>query len=200
MFVNLQRTILFNLNFMLLIVLVKSRVTNEVLVQGVVGQDCLYAFPTLWLQPYPLAKSCFSTNAVINTDNNNSIQSILHAILGHFNAHVMKLMFQPYSIPFPNNVVSFLCRVILAKFTELLISYCLQVSTWTYPSPIGYLLMAFHIMQLLLTLFPNLPRFILRKSLISLLFFINSSLWMNFNSASFKKHSNWLGWQVQTLA
>jgi len=92
------------------------------------------------------------------------------------------LMFQPYTIPFSNKVVSFFIELYWQSsqnsLSRIVHNYHLELVYMDLldPSPIGYLQMVFYIMQLLLMLFPNLPRFILRKYLISLLFFTNSSL------------------------
>nr|KYP37003.1 Retrovirus-related Pol polyprotein from transposon TNT 1-94 [Cajanus cajan] len=99
--------------------LVKSQVTNEVLVQGNVGSDGLYCFPNLQLQAAPSNSSAFivsnNSNIVVSdVDVLNNVKSsshtLWHARLGHPNFHVQKLVSQQCNIPVVNKIDGFFCN------------------------------------------------------------------------------------------
>ncbi|XP_029127015.1 uncharacterized protein LOC109796422, partial [Cajanus cajan] len=101
---------------------VKSQVTNEILLQGVVGSDGLYSFSNLELQgPSVLVSSSMASsvdpavsacpNAVSNSTNANkfsdvsltpSSHTLWHTRLGHPNSHVLKLVLNHCNIA-PSN-------------------------------------------------------------------------------------------------
>lgn len=112
---------------------VKSQVSNEILLQGSIGPDGLYSFPTLKLQSFPVksSASCF----VSNSSNSNSVfpncsisvasmepksSNLWHARLGHPNFYVMKLVLQQCNIPlFNQNAVDFCASCCVDKSHRL---------------------------------------------------------------------------------
>lgn len=123
--------------------LVKSQDTQEVLLQGKVGADGLYVFPSLQLHPpgSPLS-SCFVTS-LSNNVVNESVSSIVntpssqykwHLRLGHPNANVMRFVFQHYKIPYSIKNDSFCSACCIGKAHRL----HAPSSTTVYNSPLVY--------------------------------------------------------------
>ena len=103
--------------------LVKSQMTNKILLQSVVGVDGLYSFHNIRLQDHSpqLLSTSISTSIPAPTVNKNSsvasssvisppsTVSLWHARLGHPNSHVMKLVFNQCNISSSNKFFSDFC-------------------------------------------------------------------------------------------
>lgn len=98
------------------ICLVKSQVSNAVLLVGKVGSDGLYQFPLLNVSSP--AMSLVSTNKVVPSINATSISpslfNVWHLRLGHPNVNTLKLVLQSCNISFNNKSHDHFCSAYCA--------------------------------------------------------------------------------------
>ena len=95
--------------------LVKSQDTKEILLQGLVGQDGLYQFPTLQSLVPQTPRSVFVNKSasivpIVNTACNSISFSTWHSRLGHPSMDAMKIVFKICNIPPINKNVSDFCN------------------------------------------------------------------------------------------
>lgn len=116
--------------------LVKSQDTHEVLLQGQVGADGLYVFPSLHIQPpRSSVPSCFVidvSNNAVNSTVSPSSQFKWHLRLGHPNNNVLKIVLKSCNIPLSIIDDSF-CSACCIGIAHRLHS---PSSTTTYTSPL----------------------------------------------------------------
>lgn len=107
--------------------LVKSQVSDAILLEGHVGLDGLYVFPTLDVSAPSSSLSCLpSTNNCVPSANSvgvhTSLPYVWHLRLGHPNVHTLELVLQNCNVPFPN------------KYNELFYAACCMGKTHRLPS------------------------------------------------------------------
>lgn len=87
---------------------VLSQVNNDVLLEGQVGKDGLYEFPSLTLassvvKSQPVCSSQF-TSSINSVSVDSSSPNVWHLRLGHHNSQALKLVLQSCNVPIHNKI------------------------------------------------------------------------------------------------